>query len=103
LSSVKEFSELADHVLEHHERWDGQGYPRGLKGEEILLEARVIAVADAYDAMTNYRTYVEMTSEEQAVKEIRRCAGTQFDPAVARVFIEKVLDKRWEPENSTIK
>lgn len=89
--SVNEFSEIADDVLEHHERWDGQGYPRGLKGGEISLKARVINVADSYDAMTSYRTYGERKSHDEAAAELERCVGTQFDPEIVRVFIDKVM------------
>ena len=96
LSSVNEFSGIADDILEHHERWDGKGYPRGLKGDKSSLNARIIAVADAYDAMTSDRTYGKAISEEEAIKEMRRCAGTQFDPEITRIFIEKVLGKEWE-------
>jgi len=99
LSSVNEFSAIADDILEHHERWDGKGYPRGLKGEESSLCARIIAVADSYDAMTTDRTYGKALSEEEATNEIRRCSGTQFDPEVARVFVEKVLGQKWERLN----
>lgn len=95
LSSANEFAELAQYVYEHHEKWDGSGYPKGLKGKEISVEARIIAIADAYDAMTSERTYGEILCEEKAVDEIRRCSGTQFDPNIARVFIEKVLKKEW--------
>lgn len=95
LASVNEFSEIAIHVLQHQEKWNGKGYPKGLKGEEISLQARVIAIADAYDAMTGNRTYRTELSEEEAIAEIRRCSGTQFDPDIARVFIEKVLGKEW--------
>ena len=95
LNSVSDFSEIAIYVLEHHEKWDGKGYPRGRKGEEISLPARIVAVADSYDAMTSTRTYKEVLSEVEAIGEIRRCAGTQFDPNIARVFIEKVLGKEW--------
>jgi HD-GYP domain-containing protein (c-di-GMP phosphodiesterase class II) len=94
LSSVNEFSEIADYVLEHQEYWNGKGYPRGLEGEEISIQARIIAVADAFDAMTTNRTYGKALSEEEAMNEIRRCSGTQFDPTIARVFIEKVLGER---------
>jgi len=96
LSSVNEFSEIADYVLEHQEYWNGKGYPRGLKGEEISMQARIITVADAFDAMTSNRTYGKALSEEEATNEIRRCSGTQFDPFIARVFIEKCLEKEWE-------
>jgi len=91
LSSIDEFSILAEFVYEHHERWNGGGYPRGLKGEEIALEARIIAVADAYDAMTRDRTYRKTVTREEAAAELERCAGTQFDPAVVDVFVRQVL------------
>lgn len=91
LNSTNEFSELAEFVLSHHERWDGLGYPRALKGEEIAIEARIIAIADSYDAMTSERSYRKAFSKEEAVTEIMRCSGTQFDPEIVKVFIEKVL------------
>jgi HD-GYP domain-containing protein (c-di-GMP phosphodiesterase class II) len=95
LSAKEDFSEIAISTLEHHERWDGQGYPKGLKGMEISLPARIIAVADAFDAMARQRTYKAVLSQKEAVEEIRRCSGTQFDPDVARIFIEKVLGEEW--------
>ncbi|NCB41389.1 MAG: diguanylate cyclase [Clostridia bacterium] len=91
LSSANEFSQIANYVLEHHEKWDGTGYPRALKGKEISLQARIIAVADAYDAMTKDRTYKQALSKQEAMAELRRCSGTQFDPEVVTVFLEKVL------------
>lgn len=91
LSSVIEFSEIAEYVLEHHERWDGTGYPKGLKGEEILLFGRILAVADAFDAMTRDREYKKALSKREAAQEIERCMGTQFDPHIARILIDKVL------------
>lgn len=91
LSSVNEFSEVADFVLEHQEKWDGTGYPRGLKGNEISLQARIIAIADSFDAMTGERTYGKVHSKEEAIKEILNCSGTQFDPDIASIFIEEVL------------
>lgn len=69
------------YVLYHHERWDGTGYPSGKAGEEIPLEARVLAVADAFDAMTSERPYSAALPVDDALAELRRCAGTQFDPA----------------------
>jgi diguanylate cyclase (GGDEF)-like protein/PAS domain S-box-containing protein/putative nucleotidyltransferase with HDIG domain len=95
LSSVNEFSEIAEYILEHHEKWNGEGYPRGLKGKEISLQARIISVADAYDAITGERTYSKALNEEDAINEIKRCSGIHFDPEVSRVLIEKVLDKKW--------
>lgn len=85
--------DLADIVLSHHERWDGTGYPRGLKGESIPVSARIIALADGYDAMTSRRPYKIAMSEDEAITEIRNNFGLQFDPEIARVFIEKVLGK----------
>jgi len=93
LSSVHEFSEIADYVLEHQERWDGKGYPRGLKGEKISLQARIIAIADSFDAMTTHRAYGTILSQDEAIDEIRKCSGSQFDPTLAKIFIEKVLGK----------
>ena len=95
LRSVNEFSRIADYVLEHHEIWNGKGYPKGLKGEEISIEARIIAVADAYETMISDRSYSKALSEEEAINELRKYSGTKFDPDVAKVFVEKVLGKRW--------
>jgi len=95
LRSVNEFSKIADYVLQHHERWNGTGYPKGLKGEEISIEARIIAVIDAYETMTSDRTYRKSLSEEDAINELRKCSGMQFDPNIAKVFVENVLGKRW--------
>jgi len=91
LSSVMEFSEIAKYVLEHHERWDGTGYPKGLKGEEIPLSARIINVVDSYDAMTSKRIYGKELSKEEAITEMRSCSGSQFDPELIKIFIEEVL------------
>jgi diguanylate cyclase (GGDEF)-like protein/PAS domain S-box-containing protein len=91
LSSTDEFSELATFVLSHHEKWDGTGYPNGIKGEAIPLEARIISVADAYDAMTSKRSYRYILSREEAVKELIRGSGTQFDPEIVDVFVNKVM------------
>lgn len=101
LSSSSEFSEMSKYVYEHHERWDGKGYPKKLKGEEISIQARIIGVADAYDAMTCDRTYRKGLSRTEAIYELRKNAGTQFDPEVTRTFIEKVLVEEFLliPEN----
>lgn len=92
LRSVDEYAAFATDVLYHHEHWDGSGYPQGLKGEEIPLNSRIIAVADAYEAMTAKRPYKETKTEDEAIAELKRCAGTQFDPDIVKVFIEKVLN-----------
>jgi HD-GYP domain-containing protein (c-di-GMP phosphodiesterase class II) len=76
------------YVLHHHERWDGTGYPHGLAGLKIPIEARVLAVADAFDAMTSHRPYRRALAEERALHEVDRCAGSQFDPDAARAFLE---------------
>ena len=79
-------------VLYHHERWDGDGYPTGRGGAEIPYGARVLAVVDAFDAMTSDRPYRRALPVEAAVEEVARCAGGQFDPAVARAFIGAWLE-----------
>jgi HD-GYP domain-containing protein (c-di-GMP phosphodiesterase class II) len=73
-------------VRSSHERWDGGGYPDGLRGGDIPLGARVVAVCDAFDAMTTERPYRERVSEAEALAELRRCAGSQFDPVVVAAF-----------------
>jgi len=79
---------IADWILKHHEWWNGQGYPLGLAGEEIPLECRILGIADAYDAMTHDRPYRQAISEQEALEEIQRMAGIQFDPALVQKFIQ---------------
>lgn len=93
LGSVSELAQLAKYVHHHHERWDGKGYPNGLKGQEIPLQSRIISIADAYDVMTTKRSYRKTLSKEEAIDEIAKNAGVQFDPDMARLFIEKVLEQ----------
>ena len=83
---------VADLVLHHHERWDGAGYPDGQRADGIPLGARIIFVADAYDAMTSDRIYRPKRSSEAALAELRRCAGTQFDPGIVAAFTEEILE-----------
>ncbi|MFW6273987.1 MAG: HD-GYP domain-containing protein, partial [Halanaerobium sp.] len=87
-AATTEFSVVAEEILSHHERWDGQGYPRGLKGEKIPFLARIISIIDAYDVMTSGRPYQQGISKEAALEEIAACAGSQFDPQLAEKFIE---------------
>jgi putative nucleotidyltransferase with HDIG domain len=82
------YREALPYVLYHHERWDGNGYPTGKAGDEIPLEARLLAVADAFDAMTSDRPYRRALTHAEALAEVERCAGTQFDPEIARIFLE---------------
>lgn len=84
---VPEMNPIAEAILSHHEHWDGQGYPRGLKGNRIPLESRIIAIADAFSAMTCPRSYREAMPEEMAVAELKNAAGTQFDPELVDKFI----------------
>jgi diguanylate cyclase (GGDEF)-like protein/PAS domain S-box-containing protein/putative nucleotidyltransferase with HDIG domain len=91
LNSVDEYMDVAGIVLNHHERWDGLGYPRKIRANNIPLEARIIAVADAYDAMTKDRLYRDALSKDDAIIELKNNAGTQFDPKVVEIFVQKVL------------
>ncbi len=93
IRSYFDMSELADAILSHHERWDGKGYPRGLKGQAIPLTARIIALVDSYDAMISERPYRKALSKQEALAEIKKNMGPQFDPQIARIFIEKVLSE----------
>jgi len=88
LNPIAEDKEILRAVRHHHERYDGKGYPDGLKGEQIPQLARIIAVADTFDAMTSERPYRKAMSEEAACAEIERCRGTQFDPEAADAFLE---------------
>jgi HD-GYP domain-containing protein (c-di-GMP phosphodiesterase class II) len=88
VESFEDFEPALPYVLHHHERWDGFGYPHGLSGSGIPLEARLLGVVDAFDAMTSARAYRPALSIEQALVELERCAGSQFDPELARAFVE---------------
>jgi HD-GYP domain-containing protein (c-di-GMP phosphodiesterase class II) len=83
-----DFRAALPYVLHHHERWDGSGYPHGLDGETIPFEARLLGVVDAFDAMTSRRAYRPALSVEQALAELKRCAGSQFDPELAETFVD---------------
>ena len=85
--------EIAKIVKHHHERWDGRGYPDGLKGEQIPIESRIIALSDAFDAMTSARPYRDPLSVEEALNEIMENKGTQFDPNLADVFVQMIMTR----------
>lgn len=87
LKDIPQLQDVLPGVLYHHERWDGRGYPKGLVGEEIPLSARLIGLADSFDAMSSTRTYRSARPREEVFKEIARCAGTQFDPELVPIFL----------------
>jgi len=93
LAPIVEDEEILKVVRHHHERYDGTGYPDRLKGEQIPLGARILAVADAYDAVTSERPYREAMSAEAARNEIKRSEGIQFDPVVAAAFLKSACDQ----------
>ncbi len=88
IEAVPDFRPALPYVLHHHERWDGAGYPHRLGGENIPIEARLLGVADAFDAMTSMRAYRPALSVAQALAELERCAGSQFDPELAETFVD---------------
>lgn len=94
LKSARDYSRAAIYALSHHEWFDGSGYPNGLQGDAIPLFARIIAVVDAYEAMTFDRSYRKRLTEEEAIKELREFSNRQFDPEIVSIFIEKVLERK---------
>lgn len=92
--SASVLMDIGEWIHKHHEWWNGKGYPLGLKGEEIPLECRILSIADAYDAMTSDRPYRAALTHEEAVDEIKRCAGTQFDPDLVPYFLEILETER---------
>jgi putative nucleotidyltransferase with HDIG domain len=94
-------TEALDGIMHHHERMDGKGYPMGLAGDEIPEFARVIAVADAFDSMTSTRSYRGARSVEEAVAELRKCSGMQFDPVLVDAFIAALDKEHWESQAGT--
>ncbi len=91
LKSVDAYAYLSEYALYHHERWDGLGYPKGIQGEEIPLIARIIAVAEAYEAMTSVRPYKAIKTPDEAIIELRRNSGTQFDPAIVALCTTEIM------------
>ncbi len=97
--SSPDLEPVADWILKHHEFWNGEGYPLGLGGEEIPLEARMLSIVDTYDAMTSDRPYRKAVGSAAALAEIRRCAGTQFDPELAKIFVS-LLEQEQEQDQA---
>jgi HD-GYP domain-containing protein (c-di-GMP phosphodiesterase class II) len=89
---LRRFHEALPYVLFHHERWDGDGYPAGLSGRCIPIEARILAIADAFDAMISPRPYRRSLTHEHALAEVQDGAGTQFDPVAAELFVDAWAD-----------
>jgi len=96
VDSTPELAHIGEALLAHHEWWDGTGYPRKLKGEQIPLISRVLAIVDAYDVMTHDRPYRKAVSMREAVEEIQECASTQFDPYLADVFVQIMVSSHTE-------
>lgn len=86
--STEEIAHVSEEILTHHEHWNGSGYPQGLSGDNIPLLARIMAIIDAYDVMTNGRPYKGAISKEEALQELKECAGSQFDPQLVEIFVE---------------
>ncbi|MBV9453788.1 MAG: HD domain-containing protein, partial [Rubrobacter sp.] len=102
VQQVPALRSIAPAMLYHHERFDGGGYPSGLRGEDIPLEARIICVADSFSAMISERPYRERMTLEDACAELERCAGSQFDPEIARIFVEEVRRSPSTPKRESI-
>ena len=96
--SASDLVPIADWILKHHEWWDGQGYPLGIKGDEIPIECRLLAIVDAYEALTSVRPYRRSFSHREAVAELWKNAGTQFDPQLLEKFVQMLENHSLEPE-----
>lgn len=94
LQNISVFKNIGKFVRHHHERWDGKGYPDGLKGEEIPFYSRILTIADSFQAMTAYRPYKKRLSIDEAIEEIKRCKGSQFDPFLSEAFIELIMKEK---------
>lgn len=90
---IPEIKDIANEILAHHERWDGNGYPMGLRDKEIPILSRIVSIADSFDAMTENRCYSKARTIEEGILELKRCSGTQFDPDLVNIFINKIILK----------
>jgi len=90
--SSPELASIADLILKHHERWDGNGYPLGIKGKEIPIECRILNIVDSYDAMVSDRPYRKGMKKEDTIKEILNNSGKQFDPELVPIFIDIIKE-----------
>jgi len=99
LKDLNSFETVNEISIAHHERWDGKGYPSGLKGEEIPIEARITAIADTYDAMTTTRPYRKALDHKLTIEEIKKNAGTQFDPELVEKFIQMVEENSFDRDS----
>jgi len=100
LKSIPFNRPIAEIVLQHHEKFDGTGYPKGLSGDDIILEAKIISVADAVESITNFRPYRPAKGMDTAIKEIKKFSGTQFDPEVAAATAKLLTEKGFEFEKN---
>jgi len=100
--NIPDFAPIAQEILYHHEHWDGNGYPDGLKGEKIPLLSRIISIIDAYNVMQSRRPYEGAVSKTEALKEIKRCAGTQFDPQLVEIFLKIVQNRVGREKNEVV-
>lgn len=91
---MDELADISEYILYHHEKWDGTGYPEGLKKDEIPLLSRILTIVDAYDVMISGRPYKDPISKKEALAEIDRCSGTQFDPNLSEIFINLITGKK---------
>ena len=93
LNSNKALNKISSYLLAQRENWDGSGYPYGLSGEDIPIQSRIVSLVSAYELITNGTVYRSARSEEEAVDELLRCSGTQFDPDIVKIFINEIHNK----------